>query len=68
MSKKSNLAVVFMAFILDIFGVYAWYVGLFPTDPITTFDATIGGAVLMLLSLLIVGANALLFSIALAED
>ena len=57
-----------MAFILDIFGVYAWYVGLFPTEPVTPFDATIGGAMLMLLALLIVAANVLIFTIALAED
>ena len=68
MSKIHNLAFVLMAFAADMLGAYAWYVALFPTEPITIFEATLGGASLMLLTFLIVGLNAFIFWFALAED
>lgn len=68
MSKRTNLVLVLMAFAMDIYVGYMWYMVLYPIKPITVFTATLCGALLAGISLIILGLNALVFMVALAED
>ena len=68
MSKKTSLFLVLIAFATDLLVAYLWYVALFPTEPITIFEATLGGALITLLSLMILALNVVVYFVALVED
>ena len=68
MSRRGNGAMVLMIFILDIIMSYAWYTNLYPIKAVSHINAVLGGAILMFFTLLSLGTNALVYSIAIAED
>ncbi len=68
MGKKENGFLILITLILDITMGYGWYITLCPVKAVTHFDGVVGGAALMLSTLLVLVVNALIYSIAVAED
>jgi len=68
MGKKENGFLVLIGLIVTIMMGVTWGSALYPKEAVTHFEAVITGAFTMFFTLLVIGLDALVYLIAVAED